>query len=103
LPRIFSSGEGGTGAGFGAGFFFFFAGVAFFMPLKPSQTGGDGATRTGAGFGAGFFFFFAFILRAGAPRFAVLDFFATSTSRSVQQNYANTVPHYASRVRQRFQ
>ena len=34
----------------------------------------------GAGFGAGFFFFFAFIpffLRAGAPRFAFLDFFAT--------------------------
>jgi hypothetical protein len=61
-------------------FLFFFAGVAFFMPPKPSQTGGDGAIGTGAGFGAGFFFFFAFIpffLRAGPPRFAVLDFFAT--------------------------
>jgi hypothetical protein len=50
----------------------------------PSETGGDGATRAGAGFGAGFFFFFAsvaffipFFLRAGAPRFAFLDFFAT--------------------------
>jgi hypothetical protein len=34
----------------------------------------------GAGFGAGFLFLFAvipFFLRAGAPRFACLDFFAT--------------------------
>ena len=49
----------------------------------PSQTGGDGATGAGAGFGTGFFFFFAsvaffipFFLRAGASRFAFLDFFA---------------------------
>ncbi len=40
----------GAGAGFGAGFFFFFAGIAFFIP---------------------------FFLRAGAPRFVFLDFFAT--------------------------
>ena len=40
----------GAGAGFDAGFFFFFASVAFFIP---------------------------FFLRAGAPRFAFLDFFAT--------------------------
>jgi hypothetical protein len=40
---------------------------------------GDGGT--GAGFGAGFVFLFAFspfFLRAGAPRFAFFDFFATS-------------------------
>ena len=54
------------------------------MPPKPSQSGGDGAIGAGAGFGAGFLFFFAgvalfiaFFLRAGAPRFAFLDFFAT--------------------------
>ena len=48
------------------------------MPPKPSQTGGDGAIGTGAGFDAGFFFaFIPFFLRAGPPRFAVLDFFAT--------------------------
>lgn len=78
-PRIFSSGEGGAGAGFGARFFFFFfAGVAFFIPPKPSQTGGDGVIGTGAAFGAGFFFaFIPFFLRAGPPRFAVFDFFAT--------------------------
>ena len=53
-------------------------------PPKPSETGDDGATGAGAGFGAGFFFFFAgvaffipFFLRAGAPRFAFLDFLAT--------------------------
>ena len=40
----------GAGAGVGDGFFFLFAGVAFFIP---------------------------FFLRAGAPRFAFLDFFAT--------------------------
>jgi hypothetical protein len=47
-----SGGVGATGAdaGFGAGFFFFFAGVALFI---------------------------AFFLRGGAPRFAFLDFFAT--------------------------
>ena len=54
------------------------------MPPKPSPSGGDGATGAGAGFGAGFFFFFAsvaffipFFLRAGASRFAFLDFLAT--------------------------
>ena len=44
------AGAVGAGAGLGAGFFFFLAGVAFFIP---------------------------FFLRAGAPRFAFLDFFAT--------------------------
>jgi hypothetical protein len=49
-------------------------------------TGGGGAVGAGAGFGTGFVaavFFFAgvalfipFFLRAGAPRFAFLDFFA---------------------------
>jgi hypothetical protein len=54
------------------------------LPPKPSQTGGDGAIGAGAGFGASFFFFVAsiaffipFFLRAGALRFAVLDFLAT--------------------------
>ena len=54
------------------------------LPPKPSQSGDDGATGAGAGFDAGFFFFFAsvafvipFFLRAGVPRFAFLDFFAT--------------------------
>jgi hypothetical protein len=48
--------------------------------------GSDGAIGVGAGFGARFFvfallagfaFFIPFLLRAGAPRFAFLDFFAT--------------------------
>jgi hypothetical protein len=48
--------------------------------------GSDGAIGAGAGFGArflafallaGFAFFIPFFLRAGAPRFAFLDFFAT--------------------------
>jgi hypothetical protein len=52
--------------------------------------GTDGAIGAGAGFGArflvfallaGFAFFIPFFLRAGAPRFAFLDFFATSISR----------------------
>jgi hypothetical protein len=52
--------------------------------------GSDGAIGAGAGFGArflvfallaGFAFFIPFFLRAGAPRFAFLDFFATSISR----------------------
>jgi hypothetical protein len=54
------------------------------LPPKPSQSGGDGATGAGAGCDAGFFFYFAsvafvipFFLRAGVPRFAFLDFFAT--------------------------
>jgi hypothetical protein len=53
------------------------------LPPKPSQTGGKGGTGAGAGFGAGFFFFagvaffIPFFLRAGAPRFAFLDFLAT--------------------------
>jgi len=54
------------------------------LPPKPSQTGGEGATGAGADFGAGFFFFLGgfaffvpFFLRAGAPRFAFLDFLAT--------------------------
>jgi hypothetical protein len=47
---------------------------------------GSGAIGAGAGFGArilafallaGFAFFIPFFLRAGAPRFAFLDFFAT--------------------------
>jgi hypothetical protein len=49
-------------------------------------TGSDGAIGAGASFGArflvfallaGFAFFIPFFLRAGAPRFAFLDFFAT--------------------------
>jgi hypothetical protein len=48
--------------------------------------GSDGAIGAGAGFGArflafallaGFAFFIPFFLRAGPPRFAFLDFFAT--------------------------
>jgi hypothetical protein len=49
-------------------------------------TGGGGAVAAGAGFGTGFFagarffagvaLFIPFFLRAGAPRFAFLDFFA---------------------------
>jgi hypothetical protein len=46
------AGAVGAGAGFGDGFFFFFAGLGFFMP---------------------------FFLRAEAPRFAFLDFFAMFT------------------------
>jgi hypothetical protein len=55
------------------------------MPPKPFQTGG-GWIGTGAGF------FFAF-LRAGAPRFAVLDFFAKFNPRRFDKKYANTAPH----------
>jgi hypothetical protein len=66
--------------------------------------GSDGAIGAGAGFGArflvfallaGFAFFIAFFipffLRAGAPRFAFLDFFATSISRIGQPKLCNTV------------
>jgi hypothetical protein len=38
--------------------------------------GGGGAIGAGAGFFAGFAFFISFLLRAGAARFAFLDFFA---------------------------
>jgi hypothetical protein len=65
-----TDGASGRGAGFGTGFF------SFFAPAKPSQS--DGATGA-AGFRTGFFFRVAFILffvRAGVPRFAFLDFFA---------------------------
>ena len=52
--------------------------------------GSDGAIGVGAGFGtrflafgllAGFAFFIAFFSRDAPPRFAFLDFFATSISR----------------------
>lgn len=60
--------------------------------------GSDGAIGAGAGFGArflafallaGFAFFIPFFLRAGAPRFAFLDFFATfNLPNRINQNYA---------------
>jgi hypothetical protein len=60
--------------------------------------GSDGAIGAGAGFGArflafallaGFAFFIPFFLRAGAPRFAFLDFFATfNLPNRISQNYA---------------
>jgi hypothetical protein len=63
--------------------------------------GSDGAIGAGAGFGvrflafallAGFAFFIAFFipffLRAGALRFAFLDFFATFNLPNRNQNYA---------------
>jgi hypothetical protein len=74
-PKLPNGDDGaiGAGAGFGAGFFAFVAGIA-----------DDGAIGAGAGFGAGFFafvagiaFFIPFFLRGRAPRFAFLDFFAT--------------------------
>ena len=52
---------GAVGAGAGAGFFFLFAGVAFFIP---------------------------FFLRTGAPRFAFLDFFAMFNLAIELTNYA---------------
>ena len=58
----------GAGAGFGARFLAFalLAGFAFFIP-----------------------FFNPFFLRAGAPRFAFLDFFATfNLPNRISQNYA---------------
>jgi hypothetical protein len=84
-PKLPNGDDGaiGAGAGFGAGFFAFVAGIA-----------DDGAIGAGAGFGAGFFFFvagiaffifflagiaffIAFFLRGRGPRLAFLDFFAT--------------------------
>ena len=60
--------------------------------------GSDGTIGAGAGFGArflafallaGFAFFIPFFLRAGAPRFAFLDFFATfNLPNRISQNYA---------------
>ena len=60
--------------------------------------GSDGAIGAGADFGArflafallaGFAFFIPFFLRAGAPRFAFLDFFATcNLPNRINQNYA---------------
>jgi hypothetical protein len=60
--------------------------------------GSDGAIGAVAGFGvrflafallAGFAFFIPFFLRAGAPRFAFLDFFATfNLPNRINQNYA---------------
>ena len=56
------------------------------MPPRVGGAGCDGAIGAGTGFGArflafallvGFAFFIPFFLRAGALRFAVLDFFAT--------------------------
>jgi hypothetical protein len=74
------------------------------MPPRVGSAGAgcDGAIGAGTGFGARFLafallaavaFFIPFFLRAGAPPFAFLDFFATFTSRSIQQNCANTAPH----------
>jgi hypothetical protein len=60
--------------------------------------GSDGAIGARAGFGArflafalvaGFAFFIPLFLRAGAPRFAFLDFFATfNFPNRINQNYA---------------
>jgi hypothetical protein len=60
--------------------------------------GSDGAIGAGAGFGARFLafallaglaFFIPFFLRAGAPRLAFLDFFATfNLPNRINQNYA---------------
>ena len=56
------------------------------MPPRVGGAGCDGAIGAGTGFGARFLafalfagvaFFIPFFLRAGAPRFAFLDFFAT--------------------------
>ena len=56
------------------------------MPPRVGGAGCDGAIGAGTGFGArflafallaGFAFFIPLFLRAGAPRFAFLDFFAT--------------------------
>jgi hypothetical protein len=44
-----------------------------------------------AGFAFFIAFFIPFFLRAGAPRFAFLDFFATSISRIGQPKLCNTV------------
>jgi hypothetical protein len=73
----------GSGAGFGAGFF------SFFAPANPSQT--DGLTKAGVGFGAGFFFrvvfFILFFVRAEALRFAFLDFFAMFNTTHCYSSY----------------
>ena len=63
-----------------------------------AETGCGGAIGAGAGFDgrflafallAGFAFFIPFFLRAGAPRFAFLDFFATfNLPNRINQNYA---------------
>ena len=70
------------------------------MPPRVGGAGAgcDGAIGAGAGFGArflafallaGFAFFIPFFLRAGAPRFAFLDFFATfNLPNRINQNYA---------------
>ena len=70
------------------------------MPPRVGAAGAgcDGAIGAGAGFGArflafallaGFAFFIPFFLRAGAPRFAFLDFFATfNLPNRINQNYA---------------
>jgi hypothetical protein len=59
---------------------------AVFVPACAAEAGCGGAIGTGTGFGArflafallaGFAFFIPFFLRAGALRFALLDFFAT--------------------------
>jgi hypothetical protein len=69
--------------------------------------GSDGAIGAVAGFGvrflafallAGFALFIPFFLRAGAPRFAFLDFFATfNLPNRINQNYA-TRYHRRSRL-----
>ena len=60
--------------------------------------GSDGVNGAGTGFGArflafallaGFAFFIPLFLRAGPPRFAFLDFFATfNVPNRITQNYA---------------
>jgi hypothetical protein len=77
----------GSGAGFDAGFF------SFFAPANPSQT--DGLTKAGVGFGAGFFFrvvfFILFFVRADALRFAFLDFFAMFNTTHCYSSYYERV------------
>jgi len=60
------------------------------MPPKPFQTGGDGGIGTDAGF---FFAFIPFFLRAGAPRFVVLDFFAKFNLPIVSKK-TMPIPHH---------
>ena len=87
-PTLLSFGHAAEGGGAGAG---------SDGPIG-AGAGPDGAIGAGAGFGArflafallaGFAFFIPFFLRAGAPRFAFLDFFATfNLPNRISQNYA---------------
>jgi hypothetical protein len=73
------------------------------MPPRVDAAGAGwgGAIGAGTGFGArflvfallaGFAFFIPFFLRAGAPRFAFLDFFATfNLPNRINQNYATAL------------